>query len=76
MATITALAHRLNLEAGWVAEVLRMTRLAPVIVQAVLSGTQPRHLNLHTLRGRQVMVPVDWEEQRQLFGFVPLFVSI
>jgi hypothetical protein len=74
--TITALAHRLNLEPGWVAEVLRMTRLAPDIVQAVLSGTQPRHLNLHALRGRQAMAPLDWQEQRRVFGFVPLFVSI
>ena len=69
VATITALAHQLNLEPGWVAEVLRMTRLAPDIVQATLSGTQPRHLNLHALRGRQAAVPLDWEEQRRVFGF-------
>jgi hypothetical protein len=69
VATITALAHQLNLEPGWVAEVLRMTRLAPDIVQAILSGTQPRHLNLHALRGRQALVPPEWEEQRQVFGF-------
>lgn len=68
--TITALAHQLNLEPGWVAEVVRMTRLAPDIVQAVLSGTQPRHLNLHALRGRQAVVAQDWMEQRRLFGFV------
>jgi hypothetical protein len=67
VATITVLAHQLNLEPGWVAEVLRMTRLAPDIVQAVLNGTQPRHLNLHALRGRQATVPVDWEEQRSRF---------
>ena len=68
--TITALAQQLNLEPGWVAEVLRMTRLAPDIVQAVLKGMQPRHLNLHALRGRQATVPLDWQEQRQTFGFV------
>ena len=67
--TITALAHQLNLEPGWVAEVLRMTRLAPDIVQAVISGTQPRHLNLHALRGRQAVVPLIWQKQRQVFGF-------
>ena len=72
VATITALAHQLNLEPGWVAEVLRMTRLAPDIVQAVLGGTQPRHLNLHALRGRQAMVPVNWDEQRRVFGFTSL----
>ena len=65
----TALAHRFKLEAGWVAEVLRMTRLAPDIIQAIVDGRQPRHLNLHAVRGRQAEVPVDWQEQRVLFGF-------
>ncbi len=50
--TIAALADRPNLHPGWVAEVLRMARLAPDIVHAVLSGKQPRHMNLHALRGR------------------------
>ena len=65
----TALAHRFKLEAGWVAEVLRMTRLAPDIIQAIVDGRQPRHLNLHAVRGRQADVPVDWQEQRVLLGF-------
>lgn len=68
--TISALAHQLNLEPGWVAEVLRMTQLAPDIVQTVLNGAQPRHLNLHALRGRQAMVSQDWTEQRHVFGFM------
>lgn len=68
----TELARQLKLEPGWVAEVLRLTRLAPDIVQAILEGRQPRHLNLHAVRGRQAEVPVDWEEQRRLFGFGPI----
>ena len=50
--TIAALADRLNPHQGWVAEVLRMTRLAPDIEHAILSGTQPKHLNLHALPGQ------------------------
>ena len=65
----TELARQLRLEPGWVAEVLRLTRQAPDIVQAILDGRQPRHLNLHAVRGRQAEVPVDWHEQRVLFGF-------
>ena len=65
----TELARQLRLEPGWIAEVLRLTRLAPDIVQAILDGRQPRHLNLHAVRGRQAEVPVDWHEQRVLFGF-------
>lgn len=66
----TELARRFKLEPGWVSEVLRMTRLAPDIIRAVLDGRQPRHLNLHALRGRQAEVPIDWDEQRRLFEFV------
>ncbi len=66
---VSDLARQLKLETGWVAEVLRLTRLAPDIVQSIVDGRQPRHLNLHALRGRQMEVPINWNEQRQLFGF-------
>ena len=70
VANATELARRFGLEPGWVSEVLRMTRLAPDIIRAVLDGRQPRHLNLHALRGRQAEVPLDWDSQRRDFGFV------
>jgi hypothetical protein len=63
------LARTLKLETGWVAEVLRLTTLAPDIVAAIFEGRQPRHLNLHALRGRQEPLPRDWGEQRRLLGF-------
>lgn len=69
VANATELAQLFKLEAGWVSEVLRMTLLAPDIVRAILDGRQPRHLNLHAVRGRQKEVPIDWDEQRSLFGF-------
>ncbi|MEQ1916782.1 MAG: hypothetical protein ABL856_08670 [Gallionella sp.] len=68
---VSELARQLKLEMGWVAEVLRLTMLAPDIVQAITEGRQPRQLNLHAVRGRQADVPVDWNEQRELFGFTP-----
>ena len=67
--TTTELARSLKLEPGWVAEVLRLTLLAPDIVEAILDGRQPRHLNLQTLRGRHDSLPRDWAEQRRLLGF-------
>ena len=67
--TTADLARALKLEPGWAAEVLRMTMLAPDIVEAIFEGRQPRHLNLHTLRGRQDLLPRDWDEQRRLLGF-------
>ncbi len=69
VANATELARLFKLEAGWVSEVLRMTLLAPDIVRAIDDGRQPRHLNLHAVRGRQKDVPLDWDEQRRLFGF-------
>jgi hypothetical protein len=65
----TDIARRYQLDKGWVSEVLRLTRLAPDIVQAIVEGRQPRHLNLHQLRGRGADVPLDWKEQRVVFGF-------
>ena len=65
-ASAPELARRFKLDPGWVNEVLRMTLLAPDIVRGILDGRQPRHLNLHALRGRQSSVPLDWDEQRVL----------
>ena len=64
------LARALKLEAGWVAEVIRMTNLAPEIIEAILDGSQPRHLNLHTIRGRNEALPREWEEQKRLLNFI------
>lgn len=68
-ATATDLARALRHEPGWVAEVLRLTLLAPDIVEAILEGRQPRPLNLQTLRGRHELMPRDWNEQRRALGF-------
>ena len=68
-ATATDLARAFKLEPGWVAEVLRMANLAPEIIEAILDGSQPRHLNLQTIRGRHEPLPREWAEQRKLLGF-------
>ena len=67
--TMVDMARARKLEPGWVSEVLRLTMLAPDIVEAIFEGRQPRHLNQHTLRGRQDLLPRDWDEQRRLLGF-------
>lgn len=68
-ANASDLARALKLEPGWVAEVLRLTTLAPDIIEAILDGRQPKHLNLQTLRGRHDLLPRDWLEQRRQLGF-------
>ena len=69
-ATATDLARAFKLEPGWVAEVLRMANLAPEIIEAILDGSQPRHLNLQTIRGRHEPLPRDWEKQKKMLAFV------
>jgi hypothetical protein len=69
-ATATDLARAFKLESGWVAEILRMTNLAPEIIEAIVDGAQPRHLNLQTIRGRNESLPRDWEEQKRLLAFI------
>ncbi len=69
-ATASDLARAFNLESGWVSEVIRMTNLAPEIVEAILEGRQPRHLNLHTIRGREAVLPREWEEQKKMFAII------
>ena len=41
---------------------------------AILDGRQQRHLNLHAMRGRQREVPLDWEEQRGMFGIASIAI--
>ena len=67
--TATQLARSLKLEPGWVAEVLRMTLLAPDIIEAIVNGRHPRHINLQTLRGRHEELTRLWSEQRRVLGF-------
>lgn len=61
------IAQRFKLDRGWVTEILRLTRLAPDILVAIVEGRQPRHLNLQAIRRG---IPVEWEEQKRVMGFM------
>jgi len=63
------LARSLKLEPGWVAEMLRMNLLAPDIIEAIVTGRHPRHINLQTLRGRHKELTRLRSEQRWVLGF-------
>jgi len=64
------LARHLRVDEGWVAQVLRLTLLAPDIVEAILAGSQPRHLYPHLIKGRAEPLPREWARQRELFGCI------
>ncbi len=64
--TIEELAKREKVNRGYMSRVLRLTLLAPDIVEAILDGRQPAELQLDDLLEG---FPVEWEGQRrELFG--------
>ena len=64
-ATIRDLAHDLGMDHSYVARILRLTSLAPDIVEAIMDGTEPDGLSLEKL----YRAPMEWEGQRQGLGF-------
>jgi len=65
-ATPKELAQKENVEVTHMYRVMRLTLLAPDIIEAVLNGKQPRTLTLqNVVRG----FPISWKEQRKVFGF-------
>lgn len=65
--SVADLAIKLNMNESYTGRVLRLTLLAPDIIDAILAGRQPKHL---TLRDFLKPVPHDWNEQRALYGFI------
>jgi hypothetical protein len=63
-ATIRALAADLGVDNSYVARILRLTLLAPGLIEAILEGTEPDGLSLEKL----YRTPVGWDEQRRALG--------
>ena len=59
--TIDELAAAEKINASYVSRILRLTLLAPEIVEAILDGRQAPEV---TLRGVMKPFPVEWERQR------------
>lgn len=60
-ATIAEIAAAEKINESYVGRVLRLTLLAPDIVEAILGGRQPAGLQLEDMLRR---FPVEWREQR------------
>ena len=63
--TLEDLARAKGVNATYVSRVLRLTLLAPEIVEAILDGRQPAELQLDVLLAR---FPLEWEGQCSHFG--------
>lgn len=59
-----AIARAEGLHPSTVNELLRLTLLAPDIVEQLLAGRQPRRLTLIWFQRNPL--PVDWQQQRQI----------
>jgi hypothetical protein len=59
-----AIARAEGLHPSTVNELLRLTLLAPDIVEQLLAGCQPRRLTLIWFQRNPI--PVDWQQQRQI----------
>jgi hypothetical protein len=60
--SIKDIAAKENIDASYVGDVLRLTLLAPDIVEIILDGRQPPALHFEALRKS---LPLVWEEQRK-----------
>jgi hypothetical protein len=67
-ATITDLAKAERINRSYVSRTLRLTLLAPDIIESLLNGTQPPTLRLADI---EAPFPIGWEEQRRRFSFTP-----
>jgi hypothetical protein len=66
--SIEALAAAVKLDGSYVGRILRLTLLAPDIIQAIIDGREPSGLSLGLLTKQ---LPLEWEEQRKVLGFAP-----
>ena len=63
-ASIRELALDVGVDNSYLARMLRLTLLAPDIIESILNGTEPDGLSL----GKLYRVPDLWEEQRRILG--------
>ena len=63
--TLDDLARANGVHATYVSRVLRLTLLAPDMVEAILDGRQPAELQLDDLLEG---FPLDWSTQAEMFG--------
>ena len=66
VSSVADLAKALDMDNSYVVRILKLTTLAPDIIEAILNGEEPSGLSLARLIRT---FPLDWERQRVLFGF-------
>jgi hypothetical protein len=67
-ATIAELAKREGIAAPYLTRTMRLTQLAPDLVESILDGSHPSGLQLEALRSS---LPMAWSEQRTALSTPP-----
>ena len=62
--TIRELSGALSMDGSYIARLLRLTLLAPAVIEAILEGTEPEGVSL----GRLFRLPADWARQWDALG--------
>jgi len=65
--SVSDLAREIGLDVSFTARLLRLTLLAPDIIEAILMGEEPSGLSLTMLTKR---LPVVWEDQRKVLSIL------
>lgn len=66
--SVTEAAARIGLKPDYYRVLLRISFLAPDIVEAIIEGRQPATLTRQKL-ARMTDLPLEWETQRRALGF-------
>ena len=66
VASMSELAKKFRVDASYLSRLLRLTLLAPDIVEKILEGQEPSGLSLAKLTKR---LPLDWDKQKYIFQF-------
>lgn len=64
--SLAEIADKERINRSYVSRTIRLSLLAPDIVEAILKGAQPATLRLADL---EAPFAIDWQEQRAAFGF-------
>jgi hypothetical protein len=54
---------------SYISRVMNLAFLAPDITESIITGRQPADLSAEKLI-RRINLPLDWDKQRQLLGFI------
>jgi hypothetical protein len=66
--SLTAFAAQQGISPSYVTRLVRLTWLAPDIMEAILDGRQPANVTASRLM-RDTRIPRDWQQQREALEF-------